>query len=171
MNEQNKNKEIEYLEKGKRKITLITLLVLILLVIQLVTLGIGIKVFDNTKKETSTLIDDKEIVVSNLRLIVGKFRQENTATSKNGYIDGILIAMIDENAKCKSMRVVLDGYTDEELKQQYEISKGNTVTFPMNGKIINNTFHYNLNVLNGATEQEVIDFWKEHYNVEEITHI
>ena len=89
---------------------------------------------------------------------------------KDGYADIILVAVIDENGKCKSARVAYKGYTEEGLKEQYE---NYLLTENMWSHLqkIGNELHHNINIWNGENKEDVKQYWRENFAVKEIEEI
>lgn len=151
----NQDKEIKYLKKVKRRVKqTIALVSLIVIIVASCIIGY---VYEESKVE-----------VNNYTFLKGSYAIENNTDSKDGYIYCTLIGIFDEKGKCCSVRVLKQGYTEKYL---YEIEEKKSTESFMNYEIYDDELHYNINMWNGYTKEEVIEYWKKDYNVQDIKYM
>lgn len=152
----NQDYEINYLKKLKLKwvqsISIIGIVVVIIAfgVIMYINRKSQIQIRNYTFLRAETVMDDED--------------------GENGQINVTLMAVIDEQRKCKSVRVVYKGYTTQSIREKYE----NYCILPQevtNPQMIDNEIHVNLNEWNGKTIEEVKNYWQKNYEVKTIEEI
>lgn len=152
----NQDYEINYLKKLKLKwvqsISIIGIVVVIIAfgVIMYINRKSQIQIRNYTFLRAETVMDDED--------------------GENGQINVTLMAVIDEQRKCKSVRVVYKGYTTQSIREKYE----NYCILPQevtNPQMIDNEIHVNLNEWNGKTIEEVKNYWQKNYEVNTIEEI
>lgn len=151
------DEEINYLKKINTKVKM-TIAVVSLIVI-IIASCVSIYIYNKNK-----------IQVNNYTFLRADFIAENQEGAIDGNIYGILIAVIEPNGKCKSVRVVKKGYTKDDMQKQYELLNRLLVHYT-NINIINNELHYNTNEWNGLYKKELEDYWSKKYeniDIEEI---
>lgn len=151
----NQDKEIKYLKKVRRRVKQ-TIAIVSLIIIIVASCIVGY-VYNKSK-----------IQVNNYTFMRASYITENEKGTKDGNLYGTLIAVIDEKGICKSVRVVEEGYTEEEREIRKKIISNNYKSFPINLQIINDEMHYNINIWNGITKDELRDIWLSSYNILEI---
>lgn len=148
------HREINYL-KGIRKRVKRTIAIVSLVLIIIAGCIIGY-VYNQSK-----------IQVNNYTFLRASYVREN----EQGTIDGNLIAVIDEKGKCKSVRAVEEGYTDDEIARIYmtinELAKDDVA----NIRIVDKAIHYNINGLNKKSKEQIIEYLVENYNIINMTEI
>lgn len=149
-------KEINYL-KGIRKRVKRTIAIVSLLV---VIIAVGIVLYVSQKSK---------LQITNYTFLRAKFVLEEEDTI-DGNVYGTLIAVIDEKGKCKSVRMIHKGYTESVLQEKYNNFKTRNYQLS-NLKLINNEIHFNINIWNGYTTQELKDYIKTEYSVDLIEEI
>lgn len=151
----NQDKEIKYLKKVKRRVKqTIALVSLIVIIVASCIIGY---VYEESKVE-----------VNNYTFLKGSYVIENKDESVDGKLYCTLIGIFDENGKCCSVRVIEEGYKQEKLIDK--LNHTGTESF-MNYEIYNTELHYNINMWNGHTKEEVIEYWKKDYNVQDIKYM
>lgn len=152
------DKEIKYL-KGINKKVKVTIAIVSLIVI-IIASSITLYVYNKSK-----------IQVNNYTFLKAEYVKKDQEGTIDGNIYGTLIAVIEPNGKCKSVRVVEKGYTQEAIQEQGKIIE-EFKDFYSNKMIVNEEIHYNTNIWNGLRKQEMKDKWKERYvtimSIEEI---
>lgn len=152
----NQDYEINYLKKLKLKwvqsISIIGIVVVIIAfgVIMYINRKSQMQIRNYTFLRAETVMDDED--------------------GENGQIEVTLMAVIDEQRKCKSVRVVYKGYTTQSIREKYE----NYCILPQevtNPQMIDNEIHVNLNEWNGKTIEEVKNYWQKNYEVKTIEEI
>ena len=152
----NQDYEINYLKKLKmRWVNSIWIIGVIIAVI-----AFGVVMYINKKSQMQ---------INNYTFLRAETRLPDSAC-KDGYEDIILVAVIDENGKCKSARVAYKGYTEEGLKEQYE-NYLLTENMWSNLQKIGNELHHNINIWNGENKEDVKQYWRENFAVKEIEEI
>lgn len=152
----NQDYEINYLKKLKmRWVNSIWIIGVIIAVI-----AFGVVMYINKKSQMQ---------INNYTFLRAETRLPDSAC-KDGYADIILVAVIDENGKCKSARVAYKGYTEEGLKEQYE-NYLLTENMWSNLQKIGNELHHNINIWNGENKEDVKQYWRENFAVKEIEEI
>lgn len=153
----NQDYEINYLKKLKmRWVNSIWIIGVIIAVI-----AFGVVMYINKKSQMQ---------INNYTFLRAETRLPDSAC-KDGYEDIILVAVIDENGKCKSARVAYKGYTEEGLKEQYEnymLLEADEIT---NLQIVGNEIHRNINIWNGSMKDDVKQDWIDSYKIQEIEEI
>lgn len=152
----NQDKEIKYLKAIRRRVKR-TIAIVSLLVIIIASCVVGY-VYNKSKLQ-----------ITNYTFLRTEFSSPEKGT-KDGNIYGTIIAVIDENGKCKSTRMIYKGYEDEEMNKKYEMYKTKDY-LDTNLQIINNELHLNVNMWNGYTKEELKNYWKTKYLVEYIEEI
>ncbi len=151
--------EIKYL-KGIRKRVRRTILAVTIAVILIAGCVIGY------------VYKKSQIQVNNYTFLKASYVVENQDGTEDGKLYRTLIAVIDENNICKSVRIVESGYTKTVIKERYEeIQKYNEINSSMNAKIINNEIHYNKNTWNGEKREELEKEWRELHFIKQIEEI
>ena len=152
----NQDYEINYLKKLKLKwvqsISIIGIVVVIIAfgVIMYINRKSQMQIRNYTFLRAETVMDDED--------------------GENGQINVTLMAVIDEQRKCKRVRVVYKGYTTQSIREKYE----NYCILPQevtNPQMIDNEIHVNLNEWNGKTIEEVKNYWQKNYEVKTIEEI
>lgn len=156
LEEFDQEKEINYL-KGVRKRIKRTIAIVSLVVIMI---AVGIVLYINQKSK---------LQITNYTFLRAQFVLQEEGTI-DGNMYGTLIAVIDEKGKCKSVRMIHKGYTEEALEEKYNNFKTRNYQLS-NLKLINDEIHYNINLWNGYTAQELKDYIKKEYSVELIEEI
>lgn len=149
-------KEINYL-KGIRKRVKRTIAIVSLLV---VIIAVGIVLYVSQKSK---------LQITNYTFLRAEFVLEEEGTI-DGNVYGTLIAVIDEKGKCKSVRVIHKGYTESVLQEKYELIKKGDYNYS-NVKLANDEIHYNINTWNTYTREEIKNYWKVEFNIEQIEEI
>lgn len=152
----NQDEEIKYLKRLNTKVKM-TIAIISLIVIIIASCVI---IYINNRSK---------IQVNNYTFLKAEYVVKNQEGTIDGNVYGTLIAVIEPNGKCKSVRVVEKGYTEEALKIQMKISDAE---YNSNVMIIEGEIHYNTNIWNGLGKKEIQTYWKEKYvtitNIEEI---
>lgn len=156
LEEFDQEKEINYL-KGVRKRIKRTIAIVSLIVIMI---AVGIVLYINQKSK---------LQITNYTFLRAQFVSQEEGTI-DGNMYGTLIAVIDEKGKCKSVRVIHKGYTEDMLKQKSENIKIKNYQ-DSNLKLIDNEMHYNINLWNGHAVQELKDYIRTVYGVDLIEEI
>lgn len=154
----NQDKEIKYLKKIRRNVKQ-TIAIVSLIVIIVAACVVGY-VYNKSK-----------IQVNNYTFLRASYVMENEKGAKDGNIYGTLIAVINEKGICKSVRVVEEGYTEDEREIRKDIISNNYKSFPINLQIVNEEMHYNINIWNGLKRDELKKIWLESYKILEIEEI
>lgn len=153
----NQDEEIKYLKRLNTKVKM-TIAIISLIVIIIASCVI---IYINNRSK---------IQVNNYTFLKAEYVVKNQEGTIDGNVYGTLIAVIEPNGKCKSVRVVEKGYTESEIKEQYKLIN-DLLTYKTNVDIIDNELHYNTNKWNGLHKREVQKYWEEKYeniNMEEI---
>lgn len=162
----NQDEEIKYLKrlntKVKMIIAIISLIVIIIASCIVIIIASCVIIYINNKSKMQ---------VNNYTFLKAEYVREDKEKTIDGNVYGTLIAVIEPNGKCKSVRVVEKGYTESRIGEQYEVM--NEFLYKhTNVSIINDELHYNTNEWNGLYKKDVKNNWKEKYvtitNVEEI---
>lgn len=153
----NQDEEINYLKRINTKVKM-TIAVVSLIVI-IIASCVSIYIYNKNK-----------IQVNNYTFIRAEYIVENRKDINEGKLYGTLIAVMDEKGKCKSVRVVKEGYNEEELNAQIDIIR-EMRDFSSNAKIVNKQLHYNTNIWNGINKEEMEKRWKEYYIIQKIEEI
>lgn len=156
LEEFDQDKEINYL-KGVRKRIKRTIAIISLVVIMI---AVGIVLYINQKSK---------LQITNYTFLRAQFVLQEEGTI-DGNMYGTLIAVIDEKGKCKSVRMIHRGYTEDMLKQKSENIKIKNYQLS-NLKLIGDEIHYNVNLWNGHTAQELKDYIRTEYSVDIIEEI
>lgn len=157
LEEINQDQEIKYLKKVKKRwMTSISIIAVILIII-----AMGVVTY---------IHQESKLQITNYTFLRAQSTIPDTA-GEDGYVDVTLMAVIDEKGKCKSARVVYKGYTEEGLKEQYEKYLMTEDNMGSNLQIIKNQIHRNINIWNGRTKEQLIQYWINSYNVKEIEEI
>lgn len=141
------DEEINYLKKINTKVKM-TIAVVSLIVIIIAT---GIVIYINNKSK---------IQVNNYTFLRAEYVVEDQEGTINGKFYGTLIAVIDERGKCKSVRVIEQGYSEEALQKRIEIDDKEHYS---NVMIIESELHYNTNIWNGLYKKDLQNYWKNEY--------
>lgn len=114
-----------------------------------------------------------KIPINNYTFLRASYVLENEEDTKDGKLYCTLIAMIDENGICKSVRMIEEGYKDDVLKLKYQnnVDKGKNEIFSINFKIIEENIHYNINIWNGYSKEELKNSWRKNYNIQNLEEI
>ena len=149
--------EIKYLKvvnkKVKRTIAIVSLIVII------IASCVSIYIYNKSK-----------IQVNNYTFMKAEYVREDRENSVDGNIYGTLIAVIGTNGKCKSVRILENGYREDSIHNQFELMKKYRY-LNTNVAIINNQLHYNTNLWNGLKEEIVEKYWKDYYKISELEKI
>lgn len=152
------DEEINYLKKINTKVKM-TIAVVSLIVI-IIASCVSIYIYNKNK-----------IQVNNYTFMKAEYIVENQEGTVDGNLYGTLIAVIEPNGKCKSVRVVEKGYTESGMQYQCEIMN-EFFDKHTNVSVINDEIHYHTNEWNGLYKKDVKNNWKEKYvtitNIEEI---
>lgn len=141
--------EIKYL-KGVNKRVKMTIAIISLIVI-IIASSVSIYIYNKSK-----------IQVSNYTFLKAECLREDKEKTVDGNIYSTLIAVIGPNGKCKSVRVVEKGYTENAIQEQSKITN-KTKNFYSNVSIVNDELHYNTNIWNGLYKKDVENYWNEIY--------
>lgn len=153
------DREINYL-KGVRKRVKRTIAIVSLVVI---IIAVGIVLYIHSQSQ---------IQVNNYTFLRASYVKENQEETVDGKIYGSLIAMIDDEGICKSVRIVEDGYTDNVLKEKIkESQQNNDIKYTMNVTIKGKSLHYNINIYNGNSKEQLKDKLVSNYHIENIEEI
>lgn len=145
--------EIKYL-KGVNKRVKMTIAIISLIVI-IIASSVSIYIYNKSK-----------IQVSNYTFLKAECLREDKEKTVDGNIYTTIIAVIDEKGKCKSVRIVEEGYTESGMQEQYEVMNY-FVAKHTNIDIIDNALHYNTNEWNGLYKKDLQNYWNEYYkNIE-----
>lgn len=145
--------EIKYL-KGVNKRVKMTIAIISLIVI-IIASCVSIYIYNKSK-----------IQVSNYTFLKAECLREDKEKTVDGNIYTTIIAVIDEKGKCKSVRIVEEGYTESGMQEQYEVMNY-FVAKHTNIDIIDNALHYNTNEWNGLYKKDLQNYWNEYYkNIE-----
>lgn len=145
--------EIKYL-KGVNKRVKMTIAIISLIVI-IIASCVSIYIYNKSK-----------IQVSNYTFLKAECLREDKEKTVDGNIYTTIIAVIDEKGKCKSVRIVEEGYTESGMQEQYEVMNY-FVAKNTNIDIIDNALHYNTNEWNGLYKKDLQNYWNEYYkNIE-----
>ncbi len=151
--------EIKYLEGIRRRVRRTILLVTIAII--LIAGGFVGYVYKKS-----------QIQVNNYTFLRAEYILEDEELAKDGRIHCIMIAVIDENNICKSVRVVKNGYKEGVISKEYEKIQGhNEIKNVKNAVVRGNELHYNDNTWNGTEKKELEQRWKEVYFVDVIEEI
>lgn len=151
----NQDEEINYLKKLNTKVKM-TIAVVSLIVI-IIASCVSIYIYNKNK-----------IQVNNYTFLRASYIDNGKEKGKDGKIYVTMIAVIDENEKCKSVRIVKEGYRESDLQNKVKISDEK---FNSNVMIINGKLHYNTNIWNGLYKRDLQSYWEEQYenvDIEEI---
>ena len=152
----NQDKEIKYLKTVRKRVKrTIAIVSLCIIIIAACTVGY--------------VHNKSKLQITNYTFLRTEFILPEKGT-QDGNIYGTIIAVIDENGKCKSARMIYKGYDEEELKKRYEMYKTRDY-LDTNLQIINNEVHFNINLWNGYTKEEVKKYWKMEYPIKVIEDI
>lgn len=143
------DEEINYLKKINTKVKM-TIAVVSLIVI-IIASCVSLYIYNKNK-----------IQVNNYTFLKAEYIREDKEKTIDGNVYSTLIAVIGPNGKCKSVRVVEKGYTENDIKEQYEIVN-EFFDKHTNVSIINDELHYNTNEWNGLYKKEVQTYWKDKY--------
>lgn len=159
LEEFDQEKEINYL-KGVRKRIKRTIAIVSLVVI-MIAVGIVLYIHNQSK-----------IQVNNYTFLRVQYIKKTEEIAKDGNIYGVLIAVIDENNNCKSVRIVEEGYKEDCILQQYEkLQEHESLKDVMNAKVKDNKLYYNDNYWNGNKKEELLEKWKNMYDIRQIEEI
>lgn len=153
----NQDEEIKYLKRLNTKVKMTIAIVTLIVII--IASCVSIYIYNKNK-----------IQINNYTFIRAEYIVENRKDINEGKLYGTLIAVMDEKGKCKSVRVVEEGYNEEELNAQIDIIR-EMRDFSSNAKIVNNQLHYNTNIWNGINKEEMEKRWKEYYIIQKIEEI
>lgn len=147
--------EIKYLKvvnkRVKRTIAIVSLIVII------IASCVSLYIYNKSK-----------IQVNNYTFMKAEYVKKDQEGAIDGNIYGTLIAVINERGKCKSVRVVERGYTEEGLEIQTQMIDAQ---YNSNVMTENEEIHYNTNIWNGLNEKEVKEYWKQYYKADKIEKI
>ena len=155
LEEIDQEREIKYLKGVKRKVKITIALVSLIVII--IASCITLYVYNKSK-----------IQVNNYTFLKAEYVKKDQEGTTDGNIYGTLIAVIEPNGKCKSVRVVERGYNEEGLEIQTQMVDAQ---YNSNVMIVNGEIHYNTNIWNGFNEEEMKIYWKEYYKTDEIEKI
>lgn len=151
------DEEINYLKKINTKVKM-TIAVVSLIVI-IIASCVSIYIYNKNK-----------IQVNNYTFLKAEYVLQDEDKTVDGKIYCTLIAVIGPNGKCKSVRGVEKGYTESGLIEQSKMID-EAKQFYSNVNVINDELHYNTNIWNRFTEEELKTYWKEYYKTKEIEKI
>lgn len=155
----NQDHEIKYLDGLRRRVRR-TILIVALVIMMIAGCVVG---YVYNKSQTQ---------VNNYTFLRAEFIDEDEEAAKDGNIYCVMIAVIDENNICKSVRIVESGYKENVLKEKYEqIQEYSEIRNIMNAKVVDNQLHYNDNIWNGMKREELEAYWKDSYHIEKIEEI
>lgn len=144
--------EIKYL-KGIRKRVRRTILAVTIAVILIAGCVIGY------------VYKKSQIQVNNYTFLMASHIIEDKENIDKDNLYGILIAVFDEKGICISVREV-EGYNEDKMQAINTFRD-----FSTNLKIVNNDLHYNTNIWNGLTKDEVKDHWVKYYKIDRLEEI
>ena len=145
----NQDEEIKYLKRLNTKVKMTIAIVTLIVII--IASCVSIYIYNKNK-----------IQVNNYTFIRGEYVKKDQEGTMDGNVYGILIAIIEPNGKCKSVRVVEKGYTENEIQEQYKVME-KFLKMHTNINIINDELHYNTNEWNGLYKKELQIHWNERY--------
>jgi hypothetical protein len=148
----NQDKEIKYLKNIRKRVLRTILMVSIIVII--IALGIIAYVYNKNKIE-----------VNNYTFVIAEFVRYNKEGTVDGNVYGKIIAVIDENGVCKGVRIEEEGYTKEKIESILESQKNNTADNFKNYITDDLKMHYNVNMWNGLTKEEMEEQWYYAYNI------
>lgn len=154
--ELDQDREINYL-KGIRKRVKRTIAIVSILVI-IIAVGVVLYITQKSKLQ-----------ITNYTFLRAEFMLEEEGTI-DGNMYGTLIAVIDEKGKCKSVRMIYKGYTENIIEKKYREFQNEDYE-NSNLKLIRDEIHFNINTWNGYTAQELKDYIKTEYSVDLIEEI
>ena len=147
----NQDYEINYLKKLKLKwVQSISIIGIVVVII-----AFGVIMYINRKSQMQ---------IRNYTFLRAETRLPDSA-GKDGYVDITLMAVINDKGNCESARVAYKGYTEEGLREQYEINSL-VENVESNVKIVNDEIHRNVNTWNGTNKEIVKQYWEENFNIE-----
>jgi hypothetical protein len=147
----NQDKEIKYLKNIRKRV--IRTILLVTLIVTIIALGIVAYVYNKNKIE-----------VNNYSFVIANYVSESQSGTVDGNVYGTLIAVIDENGICKSVRVEESGYTEEKIKSILEAMQINDTADNLKNPITGDfNWHYNINMWNGLTKEELKEQWSCYY--------
>lgn len=149
--------EIKYLKGVNKRVR--TTIAIVSLIVIIIASCVSIYVYNKSK-----------IQVSNYTFLKAGYVREDKEKTIDGNVYGTLIAVIDEKGKCKSVRVVEKGYTQNAISEQYKLMN-NFLKNHTNINIIDDELHYNTNIWNGITKEKVIGRWIREYEINEVEEI
>lgn len=148
----NQEHEIKYLKGIRRRVRRIILAVTIAII--LIAGGVIGYVYKKS-----------QIQVNNYTFLIASYLIEDKEDEDTDDLYGILIAVFDEKDICISVREV----------ERYNKDKMLAVTMIKdlcsNLIIINNEIHYNTNIWNGLTKEEVKQHWNTNYKINKLEEI
>lgn len=154
--ELDQDREINYLKgirkRVKRTIAIVSILVIII--------AVGVVLYISQKSK---------LQITNYTFLRAEFMLEEEGTI-DGNMYGTLIAVIDEKGKCKSVRMIHKGYAEDVLKEKYDNFKKRSYQLS-NLQLMKDEIHFNINIWNGHTVQELKDYIKTEYSVDLIEEI
>lgn len=154
----NQDEEIKYLKKLNTKVKITIALVSLIVII--IASSFSLYIYNKNKIQISNY--------TFLRAEYVKKDKENKTIDGNLYCT--LIAVIEPNGKCKSVRVVEKGYNTDSIQQQSKIIE-ETRIFYSNVDILNDELHYNTNIWNGIFKEEMKERWNENYKIDKLEEI
>ena len=154
--ELDQEEEINYLKrlnkKVKMKIAVVSLIVII------IASSISIYVYNKSK-----------IKVDNYTFLRANYIVENKEETIDGKVYGTLIAVIDDKNICKRVRLVEEGYTKDIMNAKLKDKEKNIDEISyMNMTLEEGKIHYNINIWNGYTKQELKERWVNIYKTIQI---
>lgn len=145
------DEEINYLKKINTKVKM-TIAVVSLIVI-IIASCVSIYIYNKNK-----------IQVNNYTFLRASYVIRNEQITIDGNIYGTLIAVIDEKGVCKSVRIVEEGYNEDRIREKMEDKQiAHDTRVYTNMTLEGGKIHYNINMWNGFTKQEIIEKWTNLY--------
>lgn len=158
LEEIDQHREINYLKGIRRRVKrTIAIVSLVLIIIAGCIIGY--------------IYNKSKIQVNNYTFLRASYVRENVEGTVDGKIYGTLVAVIDENDKCKSVRSVEEGYTDDEINKIYTTINEFAKDDVANIRIVDKTIHYNINGLNKKSKEQMIEYLVENYNITDLKEI
>ena len=144
--------EKQHRERNKRQIKrfnnkILRLVAIICSIIIIIT--IGIVIYENymakKKEQGYTLLKVNCI-------------SENELETIDGTVYVTMVFILDNENICVGARVVQKGYTKEYLEERNKIINSSEKKVITNYKIVDDEEHYNINIWNGQTKDEVVNY-------------
>lgn len=157
--ELDQEEEINYLKRLNKKVKM--KIAVVSLIVTIIASSISIYVYNKSK-----------IRIDNYTFLRANYIVENKEETIDGKVYGTLIAVIDDKNICKSVRVVEEGYTEDIMNAKLKDKEKNIDEISyMNMTLEEGKIHYNINIWNGYTKQELKERWVNIYKTIQIEEI